>query len=197
MKLSNREFNAMNTPIRRLLQRFIEYPNFKRMGLQLKDQDVLEIGCGSGYGALLLSRQRPKSYIGIDIMPEQIKLAYDLAKHKGLDHYEFRVQDATNLSGIPDKSKDVVVIFGILHHIPGWQNVIQECERVLRDGGKLFIEEPDGGFIANFDRIFHWGHPENALFRLHELEDFMKQRGFDIQRCLKALGFGVYATQKI
>jgi hypothetical protein len=43
----------------------------------------------------------------------------------------------------------------------------------------------------------HWRHPENALFRLYELEDFFKQRGFDIQRHLKALGFGVYATPKM
>ena len=46
MKLSQREFDAMNNPIRRWLQRMIEYPNFKRMGLQTTDLDVLEIGCG-------------------------------------------------------------------------------------------------------------------------------------------------------
>ena len=45
MKLSQREFNAMNNPIRRGLQRMVEYPNFKRMGLKTTGLDVLEIGC--------------------------------------------------------------------------------------------------------------------------------------------------------
>ena len=197
MKLSQREFNAMNNPIRRWMQRMVEYPNFKRLGLQTADLDVLEIGCGSGYGALLLSEQQPRSYLGVDIMPEQINIAQNLAAAHDLVEYSFHIKDATDLGDIPNFSKDVVIIYGIMHHIPRWREVIRECYRVLRRGGKLFVEEPDGGFIETFDRIFHWGHPDNALFRLHELEAFLQQLGFEIRRQIKVLGFGAYVVQKV
>jgi ubiquinone/menaquinone biosynthesis C-methylase UbiE len=78
-----------------------------------QEGDILEIGCGSGYGAVLLSELRPKSYVGIDLMPEQIALAHQ----RRLPNAEFMVQDAAQLP-FADESKDVVVIFGVLHHIP-------------------------------------------------------------------------------
>ncbi len=196
MKLSQREFKAMNHPLRRFLQRNIEFPLFLNSGLEIENLDVLEIGCGSGYGAVLLSRLNPKSYQGVDLMPEQIKLAIELAKRYQLDEYEFSVEDATNLSSIPDESKDVVVIFGILHHISLWREVICECNRVLRVGGKIFLEEPDGASIEAWDKVFKWGHPDDAAFRLKELEAFLIRSGFSILKQRKVLSFGVYAAQK-
>jgi ubiquinone/menaquinone biosynthesis C-methylase UbiE len=46
-------------------------------------------------------------------MAEQVEKA-----RQRYPQYEFLVQDATNLSQFADGSKDVVVIFGVLHHIP-------------------------------------------------------------------------------
>lgn len=196
MKLSQREFKAMNNPVRRLLQRRIEFPLFKGLGLSVEGLDVLEIGCGSGYGAYLLSEQRPRSYVGVDLMPEQIQLAQELAQEKGLAGYVFRVQDAADLASIGDESKDVIVIFGILHHITNWREVIQECCRVLRPGGQLYIEEPDGLSVERWDRLFHWGHPENARFRLSDLEAWLQECGFAILKHRMAFRFGYYAAQK-
>lgn len=41
-----------------------------------------------------------------------------------------------------DASFDVVVAFGVLHHIPNVSRVLSEINRVLRPGGKIFIREP-------------------------------------------------------
>ena len=138
MRLSNREFRAMNNPVRRFFQRRVEFPTFRRMGLEAGGKDVLEIGCGSGYGAVLLSSLQPRSYIGIDLMAEQI----ELARRIELPGAVFHIMDATDLAAFEDASKDLVVIFGILHHIPRWPQVIKEARRVLRTGGEIFLEEP-------------------------------------------------------
>ncbi|MFC1974893.1 class I SAM-dependent methyltransferase [Chloroflexota bacterium] len=196
MRLSDTEFKAMNNPVRRFCQRNLEFPAFKRMGLTEENRDILEIGCGSGYGAVLLSELNPKSYAGIDVMPEQIELALAVAQQHRLSNYEFLVGDATDLSCFPDQSKDVVVIFGILHHIPQWREAVRECYRVLRKGGRLFVEEPDGGAITKWDRVFQWGHPQEALFSLRDLEQNMVAGGFTILKRWRGLAFGVYAAQK-
>ena len=139
MRLCDAELKAVNGRIRRFLQRRIEFPVFRWLGLNGQGFDILEVGCGSGYGAVLLSRLKPKSYLGIDLMPEMIDLAL---KRKDVTRADFRLLDATDMRQIPDASKDVVVIFDILHHIPRWREVLSECGRVLRPGGSLFLEEP-------------------------------------------------------
>lgn len=192
MRLSHREFKAMNTAFRRFLQRKVEFPTFQRMGLATNPGDLLEIGCGSGYGATLLLSLEPKSYAGVDLMPEQIALA----QQRRLARAQFSVQDATNLKNFDDESKDTVVIFGVLHHIPPWRQVVQECYRVLRPGGMLFVEEPDAGLLGPWESVFHWGHPDTDIFRLRELEAHMERCGFSLTQRRYLLGFGIYAARK-
>lgn len=192
MKMSKNEFDAMNTLFRRLIQQGLEYPNFIRMGLDVQNKDVLEIGCGSGYGAKLLYKQRPHSYLGVDLMPEQISLAQKL----NLPGAEFGIADATDLSQVVDASKDVVVIFNVLHHIPNWRKAVAECARVLRPAGCLFVEEPDGPSVQAWDRIFHWVHPDEILL-LHDLESALSLNSLSIQRKFRAFGYGVFVARRL
>lgn len=192
MRLSVIEFKAMNNPLRRFFQKQVEFRNFKWLGLTDHNKNILEIGCGSGYGAVLLSALAPASYLGIDLMPEQIALTGQWQ----LPGYKFKVMDAAAMPEVLSDSKDIIVIFGILHHIPEWRKVVKECRRVLTSGGKLFVEEPDGRIIENFDRLFHWGHPDSD-FSLPALENELVNCDFKIKRSRRLLGFGTYQAQTV
>ncbi len=192
MVLSRIEFIAMNNPVRRLIQKHFEFRKFQKMGLVDTGMDILEIGCGSGYAAVLLSKLNLKSYVGIDLMPEQIMIA---GKRK-LPGYEFIVMDATDLGRFSSGSRDIVVIFGILHHIPEWRKVLAECGRVLKKGGMIFLDEPGGRLLRPWDRIFRLGHPEEGYFTLEELGREIEKAGFTITGHAKYFGFGIYAGRK-
>jgi len=75
MKLSDVEFRAMNTWWRKWGHKHFEPPLFQQFDLDVKDKDVLEIGCGNGHGGYLLNQLKPKSYVGLDVMEEQINIA--------------------------------------------------------------------------------------------------------------------------
>ena len=174
MKLSEIEFRAMDSWWRRWGQAKFEVPLFQRMGLDVRNKDVLEIGCGNGYGAQLLNERSPRSYVGLDVMEEQIKKA-----RQRYPNHQFIVQDATDLNQFADSSKDVVIIFGVLHHIPEWRRVIDEVKRVLRPVGGFFVEEPRGMDLKLFDFFFRWGHPDSD-FGINRMEEYLKSHGFTI-----------------
>ena len=194
MRLTDSELRAMNSPVRRVLQRWVEFPLFRRLGLKGEAQDVLEIGCGSGYGAVLLGRLRPGSYVGIDLMPEQIEMA---KVRPGLAGAEFLVMDAAEMGSIAEASKDCIVMFGMLHHTRKWREVLRECHRVLRPGGTLFLEEPGGKAVRLWDKVFQWDHPVEASFGLAELEDELRGGGFKIVKRLRVFPFGLYCAEKV
>ena len=50
-------------------------PEPKEMSGKNSGKDILEVGCGSGYSASLIVKDHPKSYTGMDIMPEQLEKA--------------------------------------------------------------------------------------------------------------------------
>ncbi|HMB21538.1 MAG TPA: class I SAM-dependent methyltransferase [Anaerolineales bacterium] len=174
MKLSDIEFRAMDSWWRQWGQKHIEVPIFQRMGLIVQDKDILEIGCGNGHGAYLLNQSAPRSYIGLDLMEEQVGKA-----RQRYPQYQFLVQDATDLSQFGEASKDVVIVFGVLHHIPDWRKVIDEIQRVLRPGGSFFVEEPRGMDLKLFDFFFRWGHPDSD-FGIQRMEQYLRSRGFEI-----------------
>ncbi len=174
MKLSDIEFRAMDSWWRRWGQKNFELPLFQRMGLDVRDKDILEIGCGNGHGAYLLNQGSPHSYIGLDLMEEQVAKAC-----QRYPQYQFLVHDAVDLSRFGGTSKDVVIIFGVLHHIPEWRKVIDEVQSVLKPGGSFFVEEPRGMDLRLFDFFFRWGHPDSDCGILR-MEQHLKSGGFKI-----------------
>jgi len=88
------------------------------------------------------------------------------------------------------------VIFGILHRIPTWRKVLDECQRVLRPDGRMFLEEPSAWAVRIWDLFFHWNHPREALFNRKELEDQLRMSGFLLARRIGVSGFWSYCVRK-
>jgi 2-polyprenyl-3-methyl-5-hydroxy-6-metoxy-1,4-benzoquinol methylase len=104
--------------------------------------------------------------------------------------------DAADMHGIPEASKDVVVIFDVLHHIPRWREVLSECGRVLRPGGALFLEEPGSTAIQVWDWLFKWNHPRAAEFTWRELETRLNDVGFTVKHRCRLWPFRSYCAVK-
>lgn len=172
MKLSDIEFRAMNTWWRRWGHQYFELQMFQRFGLNVKGKDGLEIGCGNGFSGYMFNQFEPKSYIGLDMMEEQIEIV-----RRNYPQYSFIVHDAADLSQFADTSKDVVIIFGTPHHMPEWRKVLDEITRVLKPNGILFLEEPRDLDVKFLDFFFRWEHPDND-FGLKAMEEQLKSEGF-------------------
>ena len=98
--------------------------------------DVLESGCGEGYGADLIA----------SVARRVVAVDYDAATvaHVGARYPRVEVL-AANLASlpVPDSSVDVVVNFQVIEHLWDQPQFITECLRVLRPGGSLLMSTPN------------------------------------------------------
>ena len=145
MRLGVIEFLAMNNPIRRWIQKHVEFGIFKKhlekQCIDLQGGVIMDAGCGSGYSTVLLANEyHPSRLIAFDYMPEQIRLA-----RKRKLNVEFAVGDLRKVQS-DDAICDAVFIFGVIHHIVQWQEALCEVARVLKPGGVLLLDEPKYGF---------------------------------------------------
>ena len=109
---------------------------YRRLADRCADRDVLEAGCGEGYGADLIA-DVARSVIGLDY--DELTVAHVRACYPRVD-----VRHG-NLAALPlpDASVDVVVNFQVIEHLWNQPQFVAECARVLRPGGVLLMSTPN------------------------------------------------------
>ena len=181
MLMNSLEFWAMNNPLRALIQRRYEAPRLKAVS-RGNAASVLEIGCGQGVGSKIIYRLfNPVQYVGVDLDPRMINRARK--KGSGLRNARYLQGDASNLE-FPDGTFDLVVDFGIVHHIPNWKDALAEVSRTLKKGGEFLFEELpietwNRGIGKPLKKLLE--HPYDDMFRKQEFVDTLKELGFETE----------------
>lgn len=129
-------------------------------------KDVLDAGCGVGYGAQILARAGAKSVIGVDIDPR----AVEQAKKNADSHGDTMVEgDLCNLP-FEDGCFDLVVCFEVIEHLKDADKALAEFRRVLRREGMLIVSTP------NPDVYVGGNEHHYREFRPHELFGAVSER---------------------
>lgn len=116
------------------------FADFVRVNVETPTH-VLDVASGPGVlGCMLSELWRDAEIIGIDISQEMVDYARKRAERFGCKNLKFICGDARNLQ-FPDEHFDVIVCRGFLKVVPEVENVVKECWRVLRPGGKMFFSD--------------------------------------------------------
>ncbi len=103
---------------------------------------VLDIGCGAGGKTLYYATLGPEHVYGIDVLPHYREEATRLARQKGLeDKTTFITGDAARLPFESD-SLDTIIMNDAMEHVDDPVAVLSECHRVLKSGGRLYLNFP-------------------------------------------------------
>jgi len=106
-----------------------------------KGKKVLEIGCGIGTDTINFARAGAE-VTAVDLSVESLKLAQQRAEIFGLsDRIKFYEVDAEKLSEyIPAQKYDLVYSFGVIHHSPHPEKIIEQiCQHFVHSGSELKI----------------------------------------------------------
>ncbi|MCK5005013.1 MAG: methyltransferase domain-containing protein, partial [Candidatus Aminicenantes bacterium] len=119
--------------------------------------DILEVGSGAGYASEYLKGMY-KSFTGIDFSGGLVDLAK--STHKSPD-VKFIKADLYKYE--PGKKFDLIIIIGVLHHMVDIPLSLKVCKGLLKPGGIIAVNEPQGaniivGFVrmlrSKFDRTY-------------------------------------------
>jgi ubiquinone/menaquinone biosynthesis C-methylase UbiE len=102
--------------------------------------NVLDAGCGSG-GIAVSFAEECELAVGLDIKNKFRDAGRKLASERGIQNAVFVQGDGTALP-FESASFDLVLSHSVLEHVESAEHYLEECHRVLRSGGILFLQTP-------------------------------------------------------
>lgn len=159
----------------------------------LNNKVVLDLGCfNGGRGAAWFERYNLDKLFGIDVDQVYIDAATQFASTKQINA-EYKVAKGEQLP-FEDETFDAVLSFDVFEHVENVQNTLNECWRVLKPNGKLFVVFP-GYFhpiehhlsLVTLTPCFHYFFSSETLISAYN--KIIEERGHDAywyKRCLSS-----------
>lgn len=151
----------------------------------VKDGDsILDVACGNGLLLAELSKKAKVNAFGVDISETMIAVA-----KKRYPNCTFIAQPCFPLS-FENKSMDVITVSCAFHHFEKPQGFADECMRILKDDGVIYMAEPYFTplvrWIAN-TVVFPLSHTGDVrVYSSKKLRIFFERAGFvDIETYIK------------
>lgn len=145
------------------------------------DKVVLDVGCGAAGKTIYYASGGVKEIYGLEILDKYREEANRLAAEKGYGHiFTFVSEDASHMS-FQDNYFDVIIMNDAMEHVDKPNKVLNECYRVLKPGGKLYLNFPpyNHPFGAHLSDVigFPWVHrffSEQTLINVYK--DLVKNK---------------------
>ena len=126
---------------------------------QWKNRKVLEVGCGSGLDAIEFANNGA-IVTAVDITDNAIQQTMQNSIEAGINITVMPTLQSQFLP-FPNDSFDCVYSFGVLHHIPDVEVMLEEIHRVLKPGGTFM------GMVYNKDSLLF----AYSIVYLHGIKD--------------------------
>lgn len=141
--------------------------------------NACDVGCGTGIVTYALSKHCRK-VVGIDISEDMLKQA---KQYHNAQNITYRKMDAENLCqpyGFPEYRFEVVTARMVFHHIKNCTQAIDECKKVLTQGGTFVISEgipPIGA--KSFHEKFLTEKEKRVIFTVDDLIQLLEKAEFE------------------
>ena len=140
-------------------------------------QNLLDVGCGTGYLIELLQKERKADYYGLDLSPAMLWKARQKFKDT-----VFLTEGESDHLPYEDNMFDVVTCIQSFHHYPYPGKAMKEAYRVLKPGGFYILSDTGMGGIAKwfYNHLFLKGmnSGDYAVYSREDIRKLMEANGF-------------------
>jgi ABC-2 type transport system ATP-binding protein len=149
--------------------------------------NAVEFGCGTGYFTRTIAKNADH-VTATDISPKMIGVAR--ARLKDPRNVTFLVEDSERTS-LPSGSFDAALMANMLHTLDDPLKALEECYRVLKDGGTLLIINYTGEGMGRVERTLlffrfalKFGLPPGGHWPItsDKLRSLLRSAGFRVER---------------
>ena len=148
---------------------------------------ALDIATGTGHTAFALATH-VRAVVGTDLTPEMLREARTLRAAKSITNVAFTLADVHDLP-FPAGTVHLITCRRAAHHFSRMGLALGEMHRVLRDGGRLVIDDrsvPEDDFV---DACM------NELDRYHDESHVREYRPSEWRKMLQGVGFTVESVE--
>ncbi|GAB6181906.1 class I SAM-dependent methyltransferase [Desulfotomaculum defluvii] len=133
---------------------------------------ILDLGCGTGFLTLPAAQTvTEKGFVfGLDIQETLLVEALARSKQQNLFNIAWVLTYPDKIT-LPSTSVDCVILGMVAHEAPDLAQTLAECNRVLRQGGRIGIVEWNQTFTEMGPPLEHRLKPET-------LQNILEQQGF-------------------
>lgn len=118
---------------------YLKHTNLDDM---FKGKTVLDIGCGAGGKTVYYASKGVRKITGVEILGKYREEAEALAREYGVeDKFEFVCADASE-TPFDDGTFDTIIMNDAMEHVARPEKVLEECYRILKKGGRLYLNFP-------------------------------------------------------
>ena len=137
---------------------------------------VLDVACGTGTLLQELSKKAKIQANGLDVSENMIHVA-----KMRYPNMNFKVRPCYPLES-SDESIDIITVCCAFHHFDNPQGFVNECKRVLKKNGTVYIADPNFSGLLRFIANKFWFPVSKSgdvrIYSPKELEAFFYNSGF-------------------
>jgi len=141
------------------------YKALRDAGLEA-GQAVLELGCGPGFFTVPAARivGDGGTVLALDINPVAVEHVRRKIQKAGVSNAKVVLANAAQ-TDLPDRSLDLIFVFGFARAVGGMAAIWPELHRLLKPGGTLSVE----GRSQPPNRLFKAGQRDGRIARFRKL----------------------------
>lgn len=178
----------------------IKYIINKFANKDIRNLDILDLGCGGGLTCEPLSRLKA-NVTGIDFVKKNIDVAKEHAKKSKLE-IDYIYSDLEKFK--IDKKYDLILALEILEHLDDWENAINNIKKNLKPNGKIIFSTINRTNLSRLFAIFiaenilKWipknTHSYDKFITPKELKDALTNNNFKIEN-LTGMNFNPFTNE--